>query len=376
MSYPIETDNVTGHKYIIDVKRRRSICSIDGCISRAQRNSFCAKHLQSYNNTTKNNNRIINSKTCQNLRNKKCSMTRKQSQINRRSALSVKTLSNDNSNININQIKQIFSKFQDHLEQNLNNETGPQATELSIEIDDDTKSESSIEYDYTNPLSVSLPINNIQHRHVTIATIYLQDDQWHQFELFIKHFSLYVSLSNNLNVNSSTTHLLIDDSAHPLQCAFSKKIFQAVARHIFIVSVRWIEECLLQNTIVDETPFEIHGDATMSTMHLARHTSVIPLFSSFMSFAIDCNSFQRVLTRNELAELVILSGAQLFDPEQQISTKIQSELLLVLADPTADRHRLENKYKHWHKNVKFLTPGFLLKSIIYQKQQPFEDFEL
>jgi hypothetical protein len=109
----------------------------------------------------------------------------------------------------------------------------------------------------------------------------------------------------------------------------------------------------------------------MSTMHLARRSSTIPLFPSTISFAIDCNSFQRVLTRHDLAELVILSGATLFDPEQQISKTV-----FVLADPTSDRYRLENKYKQWHKNVKFLTPGFLLKSIIYQKQQPFEDFEL
>jgi hypothetical protein len=114
----------------------------------------------------------------------------------------------------------------------------------------------------------------------------------------------------------------------------------------------------------------------MSTMHLARQSPAIPLFSSSISFAIDCISFQRVLTRDELAELAVLSGATLFDPEQQISIKNPSKILFVLADPTANRDRLEIKYKQYHENVKFLTPGFLLKSIIYQKQQPFEDFEL
>ena len=181
-----------------------------------------------------------------------------------------------------------------------------------------------------------------------------------------------MSLSNNLNVNSSTTHLLIDDSSTPLQCKFSKKVFQAVARRIFIVSIRWIEQCLLRNEIIDETPFEIHGDGTMSTMHLARQSSTSSLFSSSVSFVIDCNSFQRVLTRHDLAELVILSNATLFKPEEMMTAKI----LLVLADSTVDRFQLEEKYKQYHKNIKYLTPGFLLKSIIYQKQQPFEDFEL
>ncbi len=39
MSYRVETS----YKYIPDVKRRRSICSTDGCLLRAQQNSFCAK---------------------------------------------------------------------------------------------------------------------------------------------------------------------------------------------------------------------------------------------------------------------------------------------------------------------------------------------
>lgn len=239
------------------------------------------------------------------------------------------------------------------------------------EIEDDRKSDSSIEYDYINPISLSIP-QNLPQRHVSIATIYLQDEQWHQLELFIKHFSSCASLSNNLSVNSSTTHLIIDDSSTPNRCIFSKKIFQAVARHLFIVSIRWIEQCLIENNIVDETPFEIHGDSTMSTMHLARQSPINPLFSPLISFTIDCKSFQHVLTRHDLAELVLLSGGTLFDHESYIS----SEILIVLADSTTNRSQLEYRYKTLHRNIKYLTPGYLLKSIIYQKQQPFEDFEL
>jgi hypothetical protein len=107
-------------------------------------------------------------------------------------------------------------------------------------------------------------------------------------------------------------------------------------------------------------------------MHLARQSPLNPLFSPLNSFIIDCNSFQRVLTRHDLSELVLLSGAILFNSEQIHSTNI----LLVLADYTTDRYQLEKKYKHLHHHMKYLTPGYLLKSIIYQKQQPFEDFEL
>jgi len=175
-----------------------------------------------------------------------------------------------------------------------------------------------------------------------------------------------------MNVNSLTTHLIVDDSSIPLMCTFSKKIFQAVARRIFIVSVRWIDECLVQNRIVDEESFEIRGDSTMSTMHLARRSINTRLFPSTVSFIIDCNSFQRTLTRNELAELAVLSGATLFGQQEKSSI----ELLIVLADPMVDPRQIREKYSRCHNNIKYLTPGFLLKSIVYQEQQSFDDFQL
>ncbi|CAF1455450.1 unnamed protein product [Adineta ricciae] len=361
MSFQVETDNTLGHKYLVDFKRHRSTCSIDGCLSRAQRNSFCAKHLQAYIQPTEAK-RLMNKKTShRNFPTKKrLVMKKKSTQLNPWSTSTSAESASTNTNINVHQIKQIFSKFHHN---------------LTNEIDDDMKSENSIEYDYTNPIPTPIS-NHHKQRHVSIATIYLQEEQWHQLELFIKHFSSYASLSNNMNINSSTTHLLVDDSSNPLRCIFSKKIFQAAARRIFIVSIRWIEECLLRNEIVDETRFEIHGDHSMSTMHLARRCSTLPLFSPAIGFVINCASFQRTITRNELAELAVLSGATVFEREQHQVTKSQVKLLIVLVDPNADRSRLENQYRSWRHNVKFLTPGYLLKSIIYQKQQPYEDFEL
>ena len=265
-------------------------------------------------------------------------------------------------------------------------------------MEDDTRSESSIEYDYIVPRPVSA-VEQVSHRRVSIATILLQDEQWvktiqtvlpstrksfcsildsfqHQLESFIKRFSQCASLSNNLNVGASTTHLLVDDSSHSLRCTLSKKVFQAVARRIFVVSTRWIGECLLHGTLVDEAPFEIQGDSSVSTMHTARRASTMPIFSSVVVFAIECTSFQRTIARHELAELVTLTGGQLLDVKQDSSIDLESKTLLVLADPAADRDHLENKYKQYRCHVKFLTPGFLLKSIIYQKQQPFDDFEI
>lgn len=73
------------------------------------------------------------------------------------------------------------------------------------------------------------------------------------------------------------------------------KVFQAIARHLFVVTYRWIGECLKQNQIVDETSFEIRGDIPFGEYHdgmrnsrLAKH---VHLFEN-CQFYLLCNGCQ------------------------------------------------------------------------------------
>ena len=88
-------------------------------------------------------------------------------------------------------------------------------------------------------------------------------------------------------VNDSTTHLLVDDSENYSHCTITKKIVQAaVRRHIFIISVRWISECLHANTFVDEHPYEILSDSH-TTLHFYQNRILKIIINIYLNLFMD-----------------------------------------------------------------------------------------
>jgi hypothetical protein len=195
---------------------------------------------------------------------------------------------------------------------------------------------------------------------------------------FLRQFS-QVQLSTNLNVNNLTTHLIVDDSENHLHCTITKKIVQAAVRHhIFIISSRWLNECMRLNTFIDEHPYEIISDSH-TTLRLSEQNLNLPkkyLFGqtpdNSYAFAIECRQCQGSINRSELIELIQLTGAQLFQNEQAV------DVLIILCD-TNDKNLNKIKEKYIHapaSNIKYVTSDFLLKSIIKFEIQDIEKYSL
>lgn len=191
---------------------------------------------------------------------------------------------------------------------------------------------------------------------------------------FLRRFP-QVQFSTNLVVNDTTTHLLIDDSDKPLHCTITKKIVQAaVRRHIFIISARWIRECLRVNQFVDEHPYEILSDShttlRLSTQNFEHHNQY--LLSPKFGFAIECRQCQGSINRNELSELIELTGAQVYEHDQTVDS------LIVLCD-TNEKNLAKIKEKYLASNastIKYVTSDFLLKSIIKFEIQDMDKYSL
>lgn len=84
----------------------------------------------------------------------------------------------------------------------------------------------------------------------------------------MKEFCHQFSLEFADNVDEHTTHLITDEEeGETLVCPLSKKVIQAIAHHMFIISYRWIDASLKINRIINEKPFEIQGDLTLSSDH-------------------------------------------------------------------------------------------------------------
>ncbi|CAF0917081.1 unnamed protein product [Adineta ricciae] len=227
-------------------------------------------------------------------------------------------------------------------------------------------------------LNSSIQLSSIPPNEIVLAATTLLDDQWAETLTFIRHFP-QVQLSTNLNVTNSTTHLLVDDSEHQLHCTITKKIVQAAVRqHIFIISSRWMADCMRANAFIDEHPYEILSDShttlrmSKQDLSLANRYLFNPTSQTAHAFAIECRQCQGSINRSELIELIQLTGAQLFQMEQAV------DVLIVLCDANdKNLNKVKEKYLQAPaSNIKYVTSDFLLKSIIKFEIQDIDKYSL
>jgi hypothetical protein len=94
--------------------------------------------------------------------------------------------------------------------------------------------------------------------------------------------------------------LIVGNEEKTLLCPLTIKVFQAIARHLFVLTYRWIIECIKQNQIIDETLFEIRGDIPFGEYHDGmRHSRLSKHINLFQNcqFFILCNDCQEKMVR-------------------------------------------------------------------------------
>ena len=167
-------------------------------------------------------------------------------------------------------------------------------------------------------------------RHVVLTGSSLDESQKVTLREFVSRFGQ----SSTSTVDSSTTHVIVNDTAS-LVCPLTGKIIQGIGRHLFIVSSRWLSECLKEETLVDERPFEIRGDTSLGVDHGGMRRSRLTPIALLEKFAIclrcsgsDCAPLQNV---EQVQEIIELCGGKLFQHFSQIqSLDKQRQLVLVL----------------------------------------------
>ncbi len=107
-------------------------------------------------------------------------------------------------------------------------------------------------------------------------------------------------------VDNHTTHLIIGNEEKPLLCPLTMKLFHSIARHLYIISYRWITDCLKQNQIIDETNYEIRGDIPFGEYHdgmrnsrLSKH---VKLFQNCQFFIL-CDGCQDKMVNLNISRL-------------------------------------------------------------------------
>ncbi|CAF4766268.1 unnamed protein product [Rotaria sp. Silwood1] len=169
--------------------------------------------------------------------------------------------------------------------------------ELSTSFDNEYASDANHDDTFTSNNVMICPSSE---KHIVMAYSCLKIEQLTEIQRLASLFPNQIKLSNC--VNEYTTHLIIGNEEKPLLCPLTIKVFQAIARHLFVLTYRWIIECLKQNLIIDEVSFEIRGDIPFGEYHdgmrnsrLSKH---INLFQNCQFFILCDGCQEKMVSEN------------------------------------------------------------------------------
>lgn len=173
-------------------------------------------------------------------------------------------------------------------------------------------------------------------------------------------------------VDDTTTHLLSDDQG-AFSTTMSKEVIQACVRHVFVSSISWIQNSLEQSSLLDYFPFEIlRDDQSSPDSRGIKHCRFnhLPVFPSSMIFAVQCFDGLEPLkiSRNELIELIELSGATLFNQDLPWNSCI------VLCNTQEEVRLWKSDYCDEKRPFFFSKPDFLLHSIVRHEVQSLKNY--
>lgn len=174
-------------------------------------------------------------------------------------------------------------------------------------------------------------------------------------------------------IDDTTTHLITPDSGS-YSTHLTKQVIQACVRHIFIASIEWIHLSLKQSSLLDQYPYEIlRDDQSLSNTRGIKQCRFdhLPVFPSSYVFSIECHSKSKSLsiTRDELLEIVDLSGATVFHDHHEC------DQVIILCNTKNEMFTLKKSLTHLtERHVNFCKPDFLFHSIVRHHIQSIENY--
>lgn len=162
-------------------------------------------------------------------------------------------------------------------------------------------------------------------------------------------------------------------------CCLTKKVFFAVAYHQYVIGYQWIEECLSKACLLNEDAYEILGDASLSSQHMGMQRSRLvrqPIFKSYpYAIAVECSigCQQGMFTKQELEQLVQVSGATLLQDHERQSLDINTNIVVLCDD---DDKLVVKKYQGVKNKIYYVIPEFFLDSVVLYEVQPIKGYEL
>ncbi|CAF0725955.1 unnamed protein product [Rotaria sp. Silwood1] len=286
------------------------------------------------------------------------------------------------------QMRKAKTQSTEKSEENKNKNQKDNSNNVAATIDltvssDDEKNESHIDLSMLlDNTKVKVHINSpipLNHKRIILAYSCLIGTELVGLRCLVSMYPNQLSISDG--ITDHTTHLIIGREEKALLCPLTTKLFQAIARHLYILSYKWIRQCLKQNDLIDETDYEMRGDIPFGEYHdgmrKSRLSKDTKLFEKCQFFLL-CDGCQDRMSKNELCALIKLCHGSILSTFPLTSASDSSTLTIILCNAllpfeSANQQQLFQLCRS--NGVHFLSPEWIIESIVQFTLQPFDSYE-
>lgn len=194
------------------------------------------------------------------------------------------------------------------------------------------------------------------------------------FDEFSRKFSSQINHVNTIDEN--TTHLIINDDKQQLHSPLSLKFLQAISRHCYCLSYKWIFDCIRYDKLLDITNYEIQGvinrDGPAQGPKRSRETKH-RLFENYgFMIKLKSSNDHRINPEN-LKELITLCHGTMIDALNQ--ENLDRYTILVICDRTFLLEYCPEYDRLRQLGISFVKSSWVIESILEFQTQNIQQFE-
>ncbi|XP_071944719.1 uncharacterized protein [Antedon mediterranea] len=174
--------------------------------------------------------------------------------------------------------------------------------------------------------------------------------------------------------NNNTTHVIVKTDLN-LVCERTLKYFLGIAGKKWIVSYKWILDSLDMGFLLPEDEYEVIGDVASGTNHMGPKRSRMQKTSLLEGYDICCIGEFTMLTKEQLAQLLELTGVTKVSHPTMFSFNPDCKALII-AQSDVDQEPINFKSLFRKFRVPVISREWILDSIAPSAIQPLDDYLL
>ncbi|XP_033111085.1 uncharacterized protein LOC117112136 isoform X2 [Anneissia japonica] len=174
--------------------------------------------------------------------------------------------------------------------------------------------------------------------------------------------------------NNNTTHVIVKTDAN-LVCERTLKYFLGIAGKKWVISFKWVRDCLQAGYLLPEEKYEVVGDVASGNDHQGPKRSRMQKTSLLQDYDVCCVGEFTMLTKGQLTQLLELTGVTKVSHPTMFPF-YQNRKAIIIAQPDADQEPINFQGLFRKFKVPVISREWILDSIAPSTVQALDDYLL